>query len=964
MAGMNLSTMIAPLRRWFAAALAAIAIPLASAAAGAAGAPTGTVSGRIVNATNGQAVFAAVVEVTGADRRTATDLNGAFRLDRITPGARELVVTKPDFQSGSITEVLVVAGEVARIDLALAPAQEAIIRLERFQVSADVVLNSGAGLLAQRQKAGAVSDAIGSEQMSRLGFDDAAQAMKAVTGASVVDGKYVYIRGLGERYSSTSLNGAEVPSADPERRAVQMDLFPAELIDAIVTSKTFTPDRPGNFSGGNVDIRTKSLPDARTFAFSAGTTFNAQSTGKPLLGYAGGEDWLGRDNGSRAIPAELRDKTIPARSTATDAEIGRLSRLFSPVMAPTRSDAPWNRKLSASYGDRLDFGAQKIGVITSLTYDHAYHSYVGGRIARNELQGINSSALSTTVSLDDERGSEETSAGATAKLSWQFSPEHEIALNGLFNAASEDVARVQSGLYIAGGGLDNDQVYTTRTLKFTERELRSGQFTGRHLFPNWHGMLVEWSASSARNTQDEPDTRFFNNSSRVIAGQTFYEWETSGLSNPARFYRRLEESRHDYGVDVTLPFSFAGGRDAKFKAGAAFASIERNFRERQYVYRSLGRRFDGNEQTFFAPQNVGNVNAATGRFLTDTLFIQDTSAPRNNYDGTMDVNGTYLMADVPVTNKLRVIAGARIETTDMVVTSQDPTRRQGVLDLRDMLPSVNLVYELRPKMNLRAAFGRTLARPNFREMAPYETFEFVGDFVYIGNPDLKRTLIDNFDLRWEWFSGPGRIVAVSAFLKNLKNPIEKAIFAPTGLIINQGEIQFQNPEKGRVYGAEFEFRQKLDPLWEPLKHVTFGLNLTIVESTVDVPAQELRVARLYHPSAPDTRPLAGQSNHLVNGDLSYSNPRTRTSASIYYNLFGERLALVSPPGTPDIFEQPAAELDFIFSQKFGAHWKVGFSAKNLLNPAEKAAQTFRGTEYLRYERKRGRTFSLSLGYGF
>ena len=950
-------------RRGFAATLLAISIAFAPAVR-AADAVTGAIGGRIVNAANGNAVFGAIVEVAGADRKTTTDLNGAFRIDRIRPGARELVVTKPDFQSGTITEIAVVAGEVARIDFALSPAQESIVRLERFQVSADVVINSGSGLLAQRQKAAAVSDAISSEQMSRLGFDDAAQAMKAVTGASVVDGKYVYIRGLGERYSSTSLNGAEVPSADPERRAVQMDLFPAELIDAIVTSKTFTPDRPGNFSGGNVDIRTKSLPDTRTFAFSAGTTFNAQSTGKPMFGYAGGEDWLGRDSGSRQIPAELRDQTIPARGTATDTEIGRLSRLFSTVMAPTRRDAPWNRKLSASYGDRIDFGAQKIGVIASLTYDHSYHSYSGGRIARNELQGVNSSALSTTVSLDDERGAEETSAGATAKVSWQFGPEHEIALNGLFNAASEDVARVQSGLYIAGGGLDNDQVYTTRTLKFTERELRSGQLAGRHLFPGWHGLLVEWAASSARNTQDEPDTRFFNHSSRVIGGQTFFEWETSGLANPARFFRRLEESRQDYGIDLTVPFSFSGGRDAKLKAGAAVASIEREFRERQYLYRSLGRRFDGNDQTFFAPQNVGTVNPTTGRFVTDTLFLQDTSAPRNNYDGSMDVSGTYLMADLPLTDKLRVIAGVRIETTDMVVASQDKTRRQGVLDLRDTLPSLNLVYELRPKMNLRAAFGRTLARPNFREMAPYETFEFVGDFVYIGNPDLKRTLIDNFDLRWEWFTGPGRIVAVSAFWKNLKNPIEKAIFAPTGLIINQGEIQFQNPEQGRVYGAEFEFRQKLDGLWAPLRHLTFGLNLTIVESTVKVPAQELRMARLYNPAAADTRPLAGQSNHLVNGDLSYSNPRTRTSASIYYNLFGERLALVSPPGTPDIFEQPAAELDFIFAQKFGARWKAGFSAKNLLNPAEKAVQTFRGTEYLRYERKRGRTFSLSLGYGF
>lgn len=922
----------------------------------------GAFSGRVLSTGNGAGVMGVTVSISG--RSTQTDLNGLFRLEHVPAGTHDLNLQKSGFQPLTVTGVAIIAAETSKLDLTLIPTgSESVLTMEKFTTSAAVVVNSGAGLLAQRQKAIAVSDSIGSDQMSRLGFNDAAQAMKAVTGASVVDGKYVYIRGLGERYSSTSLNGAEVPSADPDRRAVQMDLFPAEVIDAIVTSKTFTPDRPGNFSGGNVDIRTKTMPDTRTLAVSIGTSFNSQTTGKPFLTYAGGEDGLGRDDGSRQIPAELQGKTIPARGAGTDAEIGRLSRLFSPVMAPTTGEAPWNRKGSLTYGDRFDLGEQKVGVIAALTYSHDYTSYAGGVIGRNERQGINSPQLSTTVSLDDARSAEEVTAGATGKISWQPSPAHELSLNGLFNTTSEDVARLQSGLYIAGGGLDNDQTYTTRTLKFTERSLRSGQLTGRHRFAAWHDFLFEWSAASATNTQEEPDTRYFNNSSRVIGGQTFYEWETSGLVNPARYYRDLEETRNDYGADFTLPFTTATG-DWKLKTGFTVARIERSFRERQYLYRSLGRRFDGDDQAFFQPAYVGNVNAATGRFTNDTIFLQDTSAPRNNYDGAMDVDGYYLMAELPLTKKLRAIGGARIESTDILVSSQDTTRRQGVLNERDTLPALSLVYELQPKMNLRAAFGRTLARPNFRELAPYETFEFVGDFVYIGNPDLKRTLIDNYDLRWEWFTGPGRIVALSAFLKEMKNPIEKAIFAPTGVIINQGEIQFQNPEKGRVYGAEFEVRQKLDGLWSPLANFTAGLNLTFVESSVNVSEGELKVARLYEPDASSRRPLAGQSNHLVNGDLSYTNPRTRTSASIYYNLFGKRLALVSPPGTPDIYEQPAAELDFIFSQKFGARWKIGFSAKNLLNPSEEAIQTYRGVDYTRYERKRGRTYSLTLAYGF
>lgn len=933
---------------------------------GAAEVAAGVVSGVALSAETGRPVAGATVTLAGSPRTTTTDLNGAFRLAEIPAGVARIVVAKEGFRDFSVTDIAVRADDVARLDVVLmpAPAGGDVVQLEAFSVSAEVVANSGAGLLVQREKAIAVSDSIGSDQMSRLGFNDAAQAMKAVTGASVVDGKYVYIRGLGDRYSSTSLNGAEVPSADPERRAVQMDLFPSELIDAIVTSKTFTPDRPGNFSGGNVDIRTKSLPDARVFSFSASTTYNTQVTGEPFLTYAADEDALGRDSGARQIPGELRSTTIPARGAAPDAEIGRLSRTFSSIMAPTTTKSPWARKLALTYGDRFDFGPQKLGIIGSLNYERTYSSYGDGIVRRNELQGVNSTALSTTIDLADARSAAETTAGATAKISWQFSPEHEISLNGLFNTASEDVARRQSGLYIAGGGLDNDQTYTTRTLKFTERELRSGQLQGRHLFPSANELLVEWTASKSRNTQDEPDTRFFNTSSRTIGSDVFYEWETSGLVNPARYYRQLAEERTDVGIDFTLPFTALGGRSAKLKAGTTMAEIDRTFRERQYIYRSAGRRFDGDEQTFFQTEFVGTVDPVTGRFRNDTLFLQDTSAPRNNYDGTMAVDGHYAMVELPLTDRLRAIAGARIETTDLLVTSQDPTRRPGMMDLRDTLPSASFVYELRPRMNLRAAFGRTLARPNFREMAPYETFEFVGDFVYIGNPDLKRTLIDNYDLRWEWFTGPSQLIAVSAFWKDLENPIEKAIFAPTGVIINQGEIQFQNPEQGRVYGGEFELRQKLGGLWSGLEHFTFGLNLTYVESSVEISEGELRVARLYQPDASSKRPLAGQSNHLVNGDITYTNPRTRTTASVYYNLFGERLALVSPPGTPDIYEQPAAELDFILSQRFGAGWKVGFSAKNLLNPREEATQTFRDVEYLRYQRRHGRTFSVSLGYSY
>ncbi len=925
----------------------------------AADATTGVVSGQVLMADSGRGLAGATVTVTGTLLTATTDLDGAYRINGVPPGARDLTITKEGFLPFNVAAVTVAAGDVARVDVALTASRDPVITMEAFAVSAEVLQNSGVGLLSSRQKSIAVSDAIGSEQMSKLGFGTAASAMKAVTGASVVGGKYVYIRGLGERYSSTLVNGVEVPSADPDRRAVNMDMFPSDLIDAIVTTKTFTPDKPGNFTGGSVDMKTKEFPEQFTFSLSASFASNSRVSGKDFLASGGGSNTWGRDDGGRALPAELANQRIPLRfsSATVDAEIGRLTRAFSPVMAPSQKDAPFNHSFATALGGVTSLFGRKLGYAASLSYDRSFGGYREGVTGRYERQGVNSPSLAPLVRLKDTRSEDDTLLGGLLNLAYQFSPDHQMSLNTMVNQSGNDMVRHQSGLNVAGGGISETEEFTTRTLRYTERALRSVQLAGKHLFPAWREARLNWSITDATTTQEEPDPRYFS-TFKTPDGTEFFE--ASGVPRPARYIRDLEESRRDYSVDFSLPFLLASERSAQFKLGTALAKTERVFNERLFEYNSTVLRYDGNEQQFLRESQVGQVDPATGRFRTGQLYLVETGSAGNNYTGDQEITGSYAMVDVPVTNALRLIGGARRESTKLDVRSRDPKRRAGLLDNDDTLPSVSVIYALSEKMNLRAAATKTIARPNFREIADYTSFEFVGDFVYIGNPDLRRTTIKNYDLRWEWFPRRGEILAVSVFHKQMTDPIERGVFS----VVNSGELQFQNAPKGEVRGVEIEARKNLAFLSERLRGVSGGFNFTLVESKVDITAAELAFIRFYEPNASATRELTGQSPYIYNVDLTYHNARWGTTVSVYYNVFGERLSQVSPPGTPNVFEQPAATLDFIWNQKIRDRWKVSFSAKNLLDRAAEETYTYRGIDYLRSSHRRGVTTSLGVTYTY
>jgi TonB-dependent receptor len=929
----------------------------------------GKVAGSIIDSETGEPIPGATIFLEKTTMGTSSDLDGHFAINRVPVGEYTLAVSMIGYAKTFVNSVIVTENGIAKVSLSL---KSDAIAVDNIVVEAKSLQNTEAALLKERQKSNAVSDAISAEAFSKLGSGDAAEAMSRVTGASVVGGKYVLVRGLGDRYSNAQLNGAELPSADPDKKAFQMDLLPTNLLENIVTIKSFTPDQPGSFSGGIIDIGTKTYPESFTMKFStSGSSIKGTTGDDHFLTYGGGDqDWLGMDDGGRDIPNELQDPSVVIpdvgstfRDSANAHELDRLSKSFNNTMGPTNKTAPWNRNFVFSMGNQASLFGRPFGYLGSLSYNRSYSSYENGKYEKWILTSTveHADSLAYLSKLIDNQGTDEVLWGGLAMTSFKPHPRHEIAANFLYTQSGESSARYLTG--VSPDKLPEDALYETRVLKYTERNLQSFQLRGQHSLKDILGLEMEWMGSMSKNTQDEPDMRFFSNHLYIqdygtYAETTYAIGRSYGYTPPERYFRNLKEDNSQFDVKFSLPFRQWSGLSSKFKFGGSYNEKDREFRERIFEYQNGNYNqygYDGDPYDYFDDTNVGIMDSTNG-FYRFANYIVETTAERGNYDGHQYIGAGYAMVEMPLSRKLRFAGGVRAENTHIDVVTHDTTLAQGRLRNYDNLPSANLIYQLSGDMNLRAAYGRTLARPTFRELAPYASWEFVNGYYFIGNADLKRTLIDNYDMRWEWFIRPGEIYAVSGFFKEFHSPIERAIKN------ENGEIGYQNVDYGQVYGVELELRRKLDRIHRLLGNFQLGANISFTHSRVTIPEAEMNGIRAADSTADNHRPLWGQSPYIVNVDLAYDNLKTRTSATISYNIAGKRLSEVSLGGTPDVYELPSPTLNFILTQELLYKFSVKFSARNMLGSDVHKVHQFKGNDYTFQQYERDRSFSIGISY--
>lgn len=927
--------------------------PVAAQDAGPEGSSeTGSVTGVVVEAGNGASLPGANVKIKGTTTGTSTDLNGRYRLGGLEPGTYALVFSFVGFQEKTVTGVEVTPGKPTELDVSL---RGDAAELEEVVVEAQAARDTEAGLLKDRGKAAAVSNAVSAETIGRAGVGTVAGAMSLVTGASVIEGKYVNIRGLQGRYVDTQLNGSDLPSTDPDGNSVALDIFPSSLIDNVVTTKTFTPDRPGNFTGGSIDITTKSFPSDRFVNLSVSTSFNSE------VGVGG--NVLRPVSGLEAVPSVVQSTDLPESPPPffTDAErkveaLSSVTNAFRTPMTPRPEEIIGNRSAELSFGDQFRvFGDRPLGVIASASYEQSFSGYDDGTTARFNQTGLSSETLNPNAQYTTQRGIEEALASGLLGLSLKPHPQHEVKLRLLYTRDHEEEARVETGSLPRD--LAGDSRFQTRVSRTTTRSVGSAELKGTHRFgAGPEGIRVEWSASGSEATRDEPDYRFFSNQFSVAEGDTSFAISPSIFLPPARYFRNLTERTWIGNASIEIPLGAA-----TLQTGGRFRSKTREFRERIFQHGADQANFAGNPNTYVNERAgiIGEDEQGRTRFGT---YVRDFTDPRNNYDGDQTVGAGYLMAELPVPEvpSMTFIGGVRMEYTDMSIETLGEEPRRGAFTETDLLPSANLRWALRDNMNLRLAYGRTIARPTFREFAPFESFQFVGDYIERGNPDLNRTQVDNFDVRWEWFVRPGELLSASVFYKDFTNPIERTIDPEAAA--NQ-EITYVNRSSARVYGVELEVQKRLDGLASWLRHVQVGGNLTLTESQVSRPDDVLQAIRAFDVNADDTRPLQGQSPYIVNLNAGYENPTTGTSINVFYNRFGDRLDTVTRNGV-DLYEQGRSMLDVNASQRLLRGVTAQVSVKNVLNSEEVVSQSFKGAEFINDLRPLGRTVSVGVSYSF
>lgn len=914
-----------------------------------------------------------------------SDVEGSFTI-KAPAGTYDLMITYISFISDTIPGITVNAGEVGVYESVL--FEETSVREDlAVEITAKRDEASNVAFLVKKQKSINAIDGITFDLVQQTGDANAAAAVQRVVGVTVEGGKYVYVRGLGDRYSKTMLNGAELPGLDPNRNTVQMDIFPSNLIDNIIVYKNFTPDLPGSFSGGLVDVRTKDFPDRFTMRVNASVSFNDQASLNDnfLTDERYDGEGLGFSNEVRDLPAYIAEDLngrLPTRIPSTAPELKtigipleRATRSFVTDIEPIRRSSGLNQNYAISFGNQHLLGNKPFGYIASLSYRRNFNYFESGARNQYQLPSEASTLLDPQAVLKGEVGEDEVLWGGLVKLSYKpFSGEkfsHKFSVNLMRNQGASIQGELFRGSFFSSGG---DIFLETRTTSFTERFINVVQLQGDHTFGK---LKADWIVSRSDVAQNEPDLRFFANEIEGVGNpdSTFNINNGNGYSNPLRFYRKLEETNIDSRLNFALEIpGISTSNKGAIRFGGAYTTKNRDFSENRYeiVKGRDATRFAGDVAAYLAEDNLIKIgldeqgNPVASQFFRGNYY-RDATRSTNIFQAEQAIVAGYAMVELPIGNRFKAIAGARYEGTDAEIFPQvetllddlrDSIPSAGTLVLDDILPSVSGIYNITDKMNLRAAYARTLARPSVVELSPFQRLPYIGGPEYIGNPALERTLIDNMDLRWEWFFSLTELASVSAFYKNFQNPIGLAQDFSTQNL----RFRYENRPSAFVYGIELEFKKNFSFISASLDKLLLTGNASFVYSETELLPQEIEQIRILDPTRPSTIPLFGQSPYVVNGGLSYiDKEKLGLQVSANFNVFGPRLFAVGG-GAPDIYEQPRPSLNLSLSKDIGQYVSIRLRANNLFNPEYRFTQEYKGNDYIFRNNTVGRSYSIGVTF--
>jgi TonB-dependent receptor len=960
---------------------------------------------------------AAQVSIAETGEKRTTDNDGHFVFDQVKPGTYTLVVSKDGYTRQVVANVVVTAGRITDANASLAGE---FTQMEEFVVQ-DLPMNDGSEMtmLEIRANSAALISSISRELMSQAGVSNAAGALQLVSGATVQDGKYAVVRGLPDRYVNSQLNGIRLPTADADKRAVQLDQFPSPLIESIQVSKTFTPDQQGDASGGAVNIVTRGIPDETTLLFSSEIKYNSQVTGRDdFLTYrGGGVNFFGFDDGRR------------------DIQYGNLGRNWTGAVGVDEGSAPTDYKWSLSGGGKreLDNGIKVGGFGTfffernSSFYDHGISDKYwvespGVPMTPQYEAGSPDQGTFRTDLFDVKQGSVEGKWGGLGTMGLE-TDRHSLSLLYMYTHSAQDTATLAENTrgkayYFPGynpndpcdpGNLQRDATPYLReeTLQYTERSTQTVQLHGVHklLDPEWstkvnkHATLLtpelDWGASFNSAGLDQPDKRQFASQWSGPIYSRGIPWlgvpssitpatylpllpaDSVTLGNLQRVWKDISEDDQQYDLNVKFPFEQWSGDKGYIKVGGFYDTLNRTYKQD-----SFSNFYDPNATASYQAPWSSSWSAAfpsENHPITGSLIDVD-------YDGKQKIDAGYYMVDLPLGSAFKVIGGVRYEGTKLsivnhpeqdaiwippstgVITKLSPGDADVSFSQRDVLPSLGFEYKVLEPVKLRASYSETVARQTFKELSPIEQMDYLGGNVFIGNPNLGMSSLKNYDLRADYTPYAGGLVSLSYFYKDVKDPIEYLQRYASNLGIYTTP---RNYPKGRLDGIEVELRQQMDHFWESLKGLSLGANATFIHSQVTLPQDE--AAQFDQPNirAPmKTRDMTGAPEHLYNLFLVEDLVDYGTQLGLFYTVRGDTLAAGATTSSgafvPSVYEKEYGTLNFTASKKIGDKLKLKFQAKNLLDP--KIQEVYRSKyiagDKLKTSFQRGMEFTLGLEYRF
>ncbi len=912
------------------------------------------------------------------EKRTTTE-EGQYVFAQVPPGTYTVVFAKEGFTRQFTPDVVVSPGQMTDLNATLAGE---FTEMEEFIVQ-DLELggSSELGLLNLRMESPSLLDSVSSDLMSQAGASDAAAALPLVSGTTVQDGKYAVVRGLPDRYVVSQLNGVRLPTADADKRAVQLDQFPAAIVESIQVSKTFTPDQQGDASGGAVNVVTKDVPEETVFQFSGQVSYNSQATGNSdFLSYdGGGVSFWGIDDGDR------------------DIQTGSIGSNWAGAAGVDEDSAPVDYKWSLSGGGKhlLDNGVT-LGGFGSFFYERDSSFYDNGiddkywvedpgdPLTPTYIQGTPQQGSFKTQLFDVTQGSQSVKWGGLGTVGLE-TENHRLSLLSMYTRAAQDKATLAEdtrgkAYYFPGydpydsmdpGNQNPDAAPYLRaqTLEYTERTTRTIQLSGRHTpwDPQWsiqeyfifQRPELDWSASFNNASMYQPDKRQFGSYWQGPSYNPgfppfvdpftspgvylpFKPAEAFTLGNFQRIWKDISEDDEQYAANVKFPFQQWTGDEGYFKLGLFYDTVDRTYEQDSFSnFNDNTARYEGPWSEFWS-----DAFPSENHPITDGPPFVDV-----DYDGEQEITAWYYMTDMPLWSAFKVIGGVRHETTDLSIVN-DPERDATWIPLEtgvstnlnpgdadvsfsqdDVLPSLGFEYDPFESIKLRASYSQTVARQTFKELSPIQQVEYLGGDVFIGNPELGMSSLDNYDLRIDYTPYVGGLISLSYFYKDITDPIEY-VQNVAGNLIYTTPVNY--PE-GELSGFELEVRQELGHFWESLDGLSIGANATFIDSEVTLSDEEAAKFEAPNIQAPmRTRDMTGAPEYLYNIFLIHDLERTGTQLGLFYTVRGDTLVAGAGQSNgryvPNVYETEYGTLNFSLSQKMTEKLQLKFQAKNLLNP--------------------------------